>query len=80
MTEQELFELKDEINEAKKKKDKLEGQLEYLKKTLKEKWGVKNLKEANNKLKTLKEKVNSLNEKIKIGTQELENKYIYENN
>lgn len=75
MTEQELLDLKETILDAEKKKDKLDGNVEYLMKTLKEKYKITDLKGADKNLKTMKEEIDALNEEIKTGTEELENKY-----
>ncbi|MFW5701040.1 MAG: hypothetical protein ACOCWM_05060 [Cyclobacteriaceae bacterium] len=76
MTEQELLDLKEEINEAKQKRDKLEGRLEQLTETLKTKFKVNDVKSADKMKEEMKTEIDKLDEQIEKRTKELEEKYL----
>jgi predicted nucleic acid-binding Zn-ribbon protein len=74
MTEQELLDLKQEINEAKQKKSTLEGKQEYLLEELKKKWGCKTTEEADAKLMKMKKEIEKYNTQIEEKAARLEQK------
>lgn len=78
MTEQELLNKKKEIEISKSKLQKLAGKEELLLKKLKMDWKCSTLMEAKEKLKTMKAKINKLNEEIEKGTEGLEKTYFME--
>lgn len=69
-----IKDLKEEVEEAKRKKANLEGQLEVVKKNLKDEFGVKNLKEAVTKRESLQKRVDTLGEKIGTLLSNIEDK------
>lgn len=72
MSEKKLLELKEKIDTAKSKVNKLEGQKEHLMGELKNEWGCNSVKDAKKKLSDLKEKSQSYQDKIDEGIEELE--------
>jgi predicted transcriptional regulator len=83
MKEQDLLDIKKEIEKAKQEKDQIKGQQEYLKKTMKEKFDVKDMKSIDTKLKEWKKEIDDFNEefekgceKLKKNLKKLENKYL----
>jgi predicted nucleic acid-binding Zn-ribbon protein len=74
MTEQELLDLKQDINEAKQKKSTLEGKQEYLLEELKKKWGCKTTEEADAKLTKMKKEIEKYNTQIEEKAARLEQK------
>ncbi len=75
MTEKELLDLKEEVEEAKTKVSELTGQKQALIKQLKEDWKCATVEEAEKKLKSMKIDIEKLEEQIEEGTKELEEKY-----
>jgi len=75
MDEKRLLELKKSIDEAKTKSAELEGTRKHLMKELKDDWECSSLEEAEEKVKTMEEKIQKLNQTISDGVQELEEKY-----
>jgi len=80
MTEQDLLNLKKDINTAKTNKANLEGQKEGIMKQLRDTFKVKTVEEANTKLSQLERQQKVLEQKIKDGIEELEEKYNLQNN
>ena len=79
MNEQELLELKREIEEAKENLSKLEGRKEQLLEQLQKQYGIKTLVAAEKKKKSLGEEIEEWDEKIREATEELENQLQNEN-
>ena len=79
MNEQELLELKREIEEAKENLSKLEGRKEQLLEQLQKQYGIKTLVAAEKKKKSLEEEIEEWDEKIREATEELENQLQNEN-
>jgi len=75
MTEKELLELKEDIEEAKQKVSELKGERQALMKRLKEDWNCGSLEEAEKKLKEMSEQVDKLSDEITEGMEELESKF-----
>lgn len=75
MTEKELLELKEDIENAKQKVSELKGERQALMKRLKEDWNCDSLEEAEKKLKVMSEQVEKLSEEITEGMKELESKF-----
>jgi len=71
MNEKKLLELKQEIDEAKVSKTKLEARKDLLMEQLKDKWGVSSLKAASKKLDSLAKDLKEWDEKIETATDEL---------
>jgi peptidoglycan hydrolase CwlO-like protein len=74
MTEEQLLTLKGTIEKAKTQVAELNGQKVALMGQLKE-WDCKTIEEAETKLKSMEEEISIFNNKITLGTQELEKKY-----
>jgi len=72
MSEKDLLDLKEQINEAKTKVSELTGQKQILMRQLKETWGCDTIEQAENKLEELNKRTNSLEKKITIASRELE--------
>ena len=75
MNEQQLLDLKEEVNEAKIKVSELTGQLTALTNQLKIDWDCKTISDAEIKLKSMEDTVKMLDRKIEKGIKELEEKY-----
>jgi phage shock protein A len=75
LTEQQLLDLKEEVDDAKTKVSELTGQQTALMKQFKEDWDCKTIQEAEEKLETMEKNITILESKIKKGTKELEEKY-----
>ena len=75
MTEQQLLNLKDEVEKSKTKVSELQGQLKALNKQLIDDWKCKTIKEGKRKLQEIKISNSSINKKIEKKTEELEEKY-----
>jgi len=75
MNENELLELKKEIDEAKSKISELTGTQKQLMKDLKENWDCTTLKDAETKHEKLGEDITTLSGKIEKGVKELNEKY-----
>jgi len=73
--EQELLNLKAEIEESKTKVSELTGQKNALMKQLRDDWGCKTIEEAEAKLKKMKRELDQLDTQINEQTKELEEKY-----
>jgi predicted transcriptional regulator len=74
MTEQELLNLKEEIEEAKQKTSELKGEKQALMKQLKSEWDCNSLEEADKKRQVKTTEREKISEKIENGMVELENK------
>jgi predicted nuclease with TOPRIM domain len=74
MTEADLIKLKTTIDEAKTKVSELNGQKVALTSQLKE-WDCKTIEEADAKLAEMEKEISIFNNKIAIGTADLEKKY-----
>jgi predicted nuclease with TOPRIM domain len=75
MTEQQLLDLKDQVEEAKTKVSELTGQKQALMNQLKTDWNCKTIEEANTNLKEMENSISVLEKKIERGVNELEEKY-----
>ena len=75
MEHQDLLDLKEKIDQAKEKSSELKGQLKGLTKELSDDWGCTNIEQAEKKVKKMETDINKLNEQIKTGVNELEEKY-----
>lgn len=75
MTERELLELKEQIDEAKEKMSRLQGQHDGLLQQLKDDWGCTTLEQAQKKLKAMEKDVENLSNEILTGLRKLEEKY-----
>jgi len=74
MTEKELLELKQDIEEAKQKVSELKGEKQALMKQLKETWNCSSLEEAEKKLTELTNRRGQYSVEIETGMEELEEK------
>jgi len=72
MTEKDLLELKEEIEEAKQKVSELKGEKQALLKQLKENWKCSSIEDAAKKLVKLGEQEEQLSNQIETGIEELE--------
>jgi predicted transcriptional regulator len=72
MTEKDLLELKEEIEEAKQKVSELKGEKQALLKQLKENWKCSSIEDAEKKLVKLGEQEEQLSNQIEAGIEELE--------
>ena len=75
MTEQQLLDLKEQVDEAKTKVSELTGQQTALMKQLKDDWDCKTIKEAEEKLQAMEKSISVLDKKIEKGIKELEEMY-----
>ena len=75
LDEQDLLDLKKDIDEAKTKQSELVGQKTALMTQLKNDWGCKTVKEAQEKLKTMGEEIEDIEDKIEKGVTDLQEKY-----
>lgn len=78
MNTEELFELKENIDEAKNEVNQLEGRKQSLLETLKDEWDCTSIKQAKKKLKDMNDKIQEIDQKIMNGIEELEEKYEFE--
>ena len=79
MTEQDLLKLKKEVDDAKQNVSELKGQQTALLKQLKDDWKCNSIEDAEKKLKTMNKEIDSLQQQIEKGIQEIEEKYEFEN-
>lgn len=75
MTDQQLLDLKKEIDNSKIKLSELKGQKKVQMDTLEKKWGCKTVKQAERKLKQMKDNITDLQEQKEKGIKELEEQY-----
>jgi predicted nucleic acid-binding Zn-ribbon protein len=80
MTEQELLDLKQQIDDAKEKNLQLKGQKDALMQQLKDDWGCASIEQAGKKIKSMEKQIADLSVEIETGLQELEEKYFNETN
>ena len=80
MTQEELLELKQEIDESQDKATKLTARKDLLVEQLKDKWKVTTPKQAKAKLDSMQEDIEELDDKIDKATEELEDKLNEQNN
>lgn len=75
LNEQQLLDLKEDVELAKQKVSELTGQSTVLLNQLKIDWGCKTIKEAEDKLAEMEKSISILDKKIEKGIEELEEKY-----
>jgi len=75
MTEKELLDLKERVDQAKISVAELTGQLNALMKQLKGDWACSTVEEAEKKLKKLEQTIADLDKKIKDNSEDLKEKY-----
>jgi len=75
MKENELIALKQEIEEAKEQRSKLQGQVEALMGQLKDDYGCDTLKKAEKLLTDMEKELATLSNEIQVGLDELENEF-----
>jgi hypothetical protein len=75
MTETQLLELKKKVDAAKTTVSELEGEQKALMKQLKEDWQCVTIEQAEKKVKTMNEEIETLSTQIKEGIAELEETY-----
>jgi hypothetical protein len=75
LTEKQLLELKEDVEDAKQKVAELTGQQTALTNQLKTDWDCKTITEAEKKLKEMDNEIVSIDKKIEKGIIELESKY-----
>ena len=75
LDEQQLLDLKKQIEQAKTQVAELQGSRKHLMKELKDDWGCTTIEEAEKKLKKLQKELEQLQNKIKEQTEELIEKY-----
>lgn len=75
MTEQQLVDLKKEIDSAKQRQSELKGKRKALLETLQTTFGCKTLQEAEKKADRLQEQIDKLEEEKQKGIKEIEENY-----
>ena len=75
LDERDLLDLKKKVDEAKSTVSELTGQKTALMKQLKDDWSCATIEQAEKKLKTMKKEIENLEQSIKEGVTELEEKY-----
>jgi predicted nucleic acid-binding Zn-ribbon protein len=75
ITEQDLPDLKKEIDQAKSRKSQKEGRLEGLAEDLKNKWKCESFKQGKEKKQSLEEELEQVQEKLDAGLERLQEKY-----
>ncbi len=75
MTENELLELKVQVDQAKEKLSELKGRKQTLMDTLDKEWGCKTVKQAGRKMNKVKQEKEALKEEEEKGIKELEENY-----
>ena len=78
MNTQQLLNLKKEITEAQQTATELTGRQKQLMETLEKDWDCTSVSQAEKKVKKMNTEIDRLNQKIKEGTAELEEKYLEE--
>jgi hypothetical protein len=71
-TEQELLDMKEEVNTAKTTVSELTGQKQVVVRQLKEDWECSNIKQAEAKIEAFDNRITSYNKKIEEGCLELD--------
>jgi peptidoglycan hydrolase CwlO-like protein len=79
LTEQQLLNLKEKVDDAKTQVSELTGQKNALMKQLKDDWSCKTIAEAETKLKGMENNISILEKKIEKGVEELEEQYTIDN-
>ena len=75
MNEQQLLDLKKQMDKATEKATELSGQQKQLMGTLESDWSCKTVDQAEKKVEKMDTEITQLNNQIKKGTEELEEKY-----
>jgi len=75
MNEQDLFKLKERIDDAKSKVSELEGQRKHLIKELNEQWSCNSVEAAEKKAKEIEDEITFFNQKIDDGCFQLKDMY-----
>ena len=75
LTKEELFDLKDQVAEAKTKASELTGQVQLLEKQFEADWGVKTVEEGKGKLSIIEKQILRVDKAIEKGQMKL-NKYL----
>ncbi len=75
MSENELLELKVQIDQAKEKLSELKGRKQILMDTLEKEWGCKTVKQAERRMNKVKQEKEALKEEEEKGIKELEENY-----
>lgn len=75
MTEKQLMELRDKISDAKNQVNKLQGRLDAARETLEKQWECKTAEDAYTKLEELKQRRETMQEKINDAMAQLEADY-----
>ena len=75
MNEKQLLELKEQIDASKSKLSELKGRKQVLMGTLKEKWGCSTVRQAEEKMQELKEKIADFEYSKEKGIKVLEENY-----
>lgn len=75
LTEKQLLDLKEDVSDAKVKVSELTGQQTALMNQLKTDWDCSTIKQAEDKLVDMENKIQIINKKIEKGVIELEDKY-----
>jgi len=78
LSEKELLDLKKELQEEKEGLSEMKGEYNSLMKRLEKDWGIKNLKQAKQKILALGKEVEDLDAEIKKKTEALETTYLTE--
>ncbi len=76
MNEQDLLELKDEIEDAKTQVAELKGKEKYLKQELQDKWNCETMKEAEKLLSQMEKDAEKIDKQIQKETKQIEDKYV----
>lgn len=76
MTEKELLELKEEIEEAKEKSSELKGEKQALMKRLKEEWDCKSVKDAEKLISEMEKEIETTSLEINNGLEELDEYFV----
>jgi len=76
MNTQQLLNLKKEIDEARQTATELTGRQKQLMETLEKDWGCDSVAQAEKKAEKMDKEIEQLNQKIKEGVNELEEKYL----
>ena len=72
LTKEELFDLKDQVAEAKTKASELTGQVQLLEKQFEADWGVKTVEEGKGKLSIIEKQILRVDKAIEKGADEIE--------
>jgi len=75
MTEKDLLQLKEQIDQAKESIAEFTGKLKYLQQELKEKWGCNTIDDAEKKVGELGEDIEKLEDEIETAMADIEEKY-----